>query len=36
MDYLTDASNMFYGNNSLYLELDYLNTSNVTVCIDVL
>lgn len=29
-DYLTDASSMFYGNNSLYLELDYLDTSNVT------
>ena len=29
-DYLTDTSNMFYGNPSLYLELDYLNTSNVT------
>ena len=29
-DYLTDASNMFYSNNSLYLELDYLDTSNVT------
>ena len=29
-DYLTDTSRMFYGNNSLYLELDYLNTSNVT------
>ena len=29
-DYLTDTSYMFYGNNSLYLELDYLDTSNVT------
>ena len=29
-DYLTSTSRMFYGNNSLYLELDYLNTSNVT------
>ena len=29
-DYLTNASGMFWGNNSLYLELDYLNTSNVT------
>ena len=29
-DYLTSTSNMFYGNNSLYLELDYLDTSNVT------
>lgn len=29
-DYLTDTSNMFRNNNSLYLELDYLNTSNVT------
>ena len=29
-DYLTDTSGMFYGNNSLYLELDYLDTSNVT------
>ena len=29
-DYLTDAYNMFNGNNSLYLELDYLDTSNVT------
>ena len=29
-DYLTDASHMFNSNNSLYLELDYLNTSNVT------
>ncbi len=29
-DYLTDTSRMFYGNNSLYLELDYLDTSNVT------
>jgi len=29
-DYLTDASNMFSGNNSLYLELNYLDTSNVT------
>ena len=28
--YLTDANNMFNGNPSLYLELDYLNTSNVT------
>ena len=28
-DYLTDTSYMFDGNNSLYLELDYLNTSNV-------
>ena len=28
-DYLTHANSMFYGNNSLYLELDYLNTSNV-------
>ena len=29
-DYLTNASDMFNGHNSLYLELDYLNTSNVT------
>ncbi len=29
-DYLTDTRNMFNGNNSLYLELDYLDTSNVT------
>ena len=29
-DYLTNTSSMFSGNNSLYLELDYLNTSNVT------
>ena len=29
-DYLTNANNMFYGHNGLYLELDYLNTSNVT------
>ena len=29
-DYLTDTSNMFRDNNSLYLELDYLDTSNVT------
>ena len=29
-DYLTDASDMFNGNNSLYLELDYLNTSKIT------
>ena len=29
-DYVTNMGNMFYGNNSLYLELDYLNTSNVT------
>ena len=29
-DYLTDANTMFYGNSSLYLELDYLNTNNVT------
>ena len=29
-DYLTDASEMFRDNNSLYLELDFLNTSNVT------
>src|SRR5690606_21019733 len=29
-NYLTDASSMFHGNNSLYLELDYLDTSNVT------
>ena len=29
-DYLTNASNMFNGNNSLYLELDYIDTSNVT------
>lgn len=29
-DYLTSTWLMFYYNNSLYLELDYLNTSNVT------
>ncbi len=29
-DYLTDTSNMFRNNPSLYLELDYLDTSNVT------
>ena len=29
-DYLTDTTNMFRDNNSLYLELDYLDTSNVT------
>ena len=29
-DYLTTANQMFNGNNSLYLELDYLNTSNAT------
>ena len=29
-DYLTDTGDMFRGNNSLYLELNYLNTSNVT------
>lgn len=29
-DYLTNTSEMFRDNNSLYLELDYLNTSNVT------
>ena len=28
-DYLTDASYMFRNNNSLYLELDYLDTSQV-------
>ena len=28
-DYLTSASYMFKDNNSLYLELDYLDTSNV-------
>ena len=29
-DYLTDTSHMFNGSPSLYLELDYLDTSNVT------
>jgi len=29
-DYLTSANQMFTNNNSLYLELDYLDTSNVT------
>jgi len=29
-DYLTSCQNMFNGNPSLYLELDYLDTSNVT------
>ena len=29
-DYLTDAILMFYGHTGLYLEVDYLNTSNVT------
>ena len=29
-DYLTDTSQMFLLNSSLYLELDYLDTSNVT------
>ena len=28
-DYLTSTKNMFNGNNNLYLELNYLNTSNV-------
>ena len=26
-DYLTSTSRMFYGNNSLYLELDYLKST---------
>ena len=29
-DYLTSTRNMFNGNNSLYLELDYFDTSSVT------
>ena len=29
-DYLTATNQMFNGHNGLYLELDYLNTSNVT------
>lgn len=29
-DYLTDARNMFNSHGGLYLELDYLDTSNVT------